>query len=251
MILLRIIRLIGSYTIFTFQTLISMVFLNKRRHVIAKQLKKIGNDSIFLIFVTSAFTGLVTALQATYQTKGYIPLSLISVMVAKSSMIELSPVLSSLVLAGKVGATISAEIGSMNVTEQIDALKAMSVNPNEYLYMPKVFAALVMFPCLVIFSIAISILSAFIFSNAFFGVSVNTFFLSIKAFFEPLDIWIGIIKAIFFGFIVSTIATFNGAMTTNGAEGVGQASTNTVIFSSIGILMMDFLIAQFVFGSML
>jgi len=251
MIILKILRLIGNYTIFTFATLKSIAHFHKRRHIIAKQLKKIGNDSIFLIFVTSAFTGLVTALQATYQTKGYIPLSLISVMVAKSSMIELSPVLSSLVLAGKVGATISAEIGSMNVTEQIDALHSMSVNPNEYLYMPKMVAALIMFPCLVIFSIAVSILSAFIFSNRFFGVSVNTFFLSIKAFFEPLDIWIGIIKAVFFAFIIASIATFNGAMTTNGAEGVGQASTNTVIFSSIGILMMDFLIAQFVFGSML
>jgi len=248
MLALKIISLIGNYTIFTLNTIKSAIFIPKRRHILFNQLKKIGNDSIFLILVTSAFTGLVTALQATYQTKGYIPLSLISVMVAKSSMIELSPVLSSLVLAGKVGATISAEIGSMKVTEQIDALEAMSVNPNEYLYMPKVVASLVMFPFLTIFSVAISIGSAFIFSNKIFGVTHNTFFNSIKVFFEPLDIWIGIIKAFIFGFIVSSVATFNGAMTINGAEGVGQASTNTVIYSSIGILMMDFLVAQVVFG---
>jgi len=243
-----IFRVLGSFTIFTIETIRTVVFLPKRRYVLLNQLKQIGYDSILLIMVTSAFTGLVTALQATYQTKGYMPLSLISVMVAKSSMIELSPVLSSLVLAGKVGATISAEIGSMKVTEQIDALESMSVNPHEYLYMPKVLATVTMLPILTLFSVFIAIISAFIFSNEIFGVSFETFFSNMKIFFEPMDLWIGVIKALVFGFIISSIATFTGATTKNGAEGVGQATTKTVIYSSIGILMMDFLIAQVVFG---
>ena len=245
---LEIFRILGNYTIFTLDTVKAIVYLPKRRYVLLNQLKQIGYDSILLIMVTSAFTGLVTALQATYQTKGYIPLSLISVMVAKSSMIELSPVLSSLVLAGKVGATISAEIGSMKVTEQIDALESMSVDPHEYIYMPKVVATVTMLPALVVFSVFVSIFSAFIFANNIFGVSYETFFVNIKIFFEPMDFWIGVIKAIVFGFIISSIATFTGATTQNGAEGVGQATTKTVIYSSIGILMMDFLIAQVVFG---
>jgi phospholipid/cholesterol/gamma-HCH transport system permease protein len=247
---IKLFRLIGDYTIFTYKTIKAVIYAPRRRFILYNHFKSIGYDSILLIAVTSAFTGLVTALQATYQTKGYIPHSLISVMVAKSSMIELSPVLSSLVLAGKVGATISAEIGSMKVTEQIDALEAMSVNPHEYLYMPKVAATVLMLPVLVIFSVFVSIFSAFFFVNNIFGVSGNTFFQSIKVFFEPLDIWIGVIKAVCFGFIISSVATYNGATTTNGAEGVGRASTNTVIYSSIGILMMDFLIAQIVFGGM-
>ena len=245
---LEIFRIIGCYSIFTADTLRSVIYLPKRRYVLLNQLKQIGYDSILLIFVTSAFTWLVTALQATYQTKGYMPLSLISVMVAKSSMIELSPVLSSLVLAGKVGATISAEIGSMKVTEQLDALESMSVNPHEYLYMPKMIATITMLPILTLFSVFIAIMSAFMFSNKMFGISFDTFFVNMKIFFEPMDLWIGVIKAFVFGFIIASIATYTGATTKNGAEGVGQATTKTVIYSSIGILMMDFLIAQVAFG---
>jgi phospholipid/cholesterol/gamma-HCH transport system permease protein len=248
--ILKIFRLVGDYTIFTIDTLKAFIYIFKRRFVLLGQLKQIGFDSILLICVTSAFTGLVTALQATYQTKGYIPLSLISVMVAKSSMIELSPVLTSLVLAGKAGATMAAEIGSMKVTEQLDALESMSVNTHEYLYMPKVAATLIMLPVLIIMSVFVSIMAAFIFSNQFFGVTAHTFFFSIKIFFEPLDLWIGVVKAFCFGFIIATIATYTGATTKNGAEGVGRATTNTVIYSSIGILMMDFLIAQIVFGGL-
>lgn len=247
----KIVQLIGEYSIFTKNTLSSINHINKRRYVFLNQLKKIGYDSTLLIIVTSAFTGLVTALQATYQTKGYIPLSLISVLVAKSSMIELSPVLTSLVLAGKVGATISAEIGSMKVTEQIDALESMAINPHEYLYMPKLIASLIMLPILTILSIFISILSAFIFSYKIYNISAYTFFLNMKVFFEPMDLWIGIIKAFCFGFIITSIATFSGAKTKNGAEGVGIATTNTVVFSSIGILMTDFLIAKIIFGGII
>jgi phospholipid/cholesterol/gamma-HCH transport system permease protein len=249
--ILKIFKLIGEYTIFTKNTIIAFIYLYKRRHVFVNQLKRIGYDSTLLIIVTSAFTGLVTALQATYQTKGYIPLSLISVMVAKTSMIELCPVLTSLVLAGKVGATISAEIGSMKVTEQIDALKSMSVNPHEFIYMPKVAACLLMLPFLTIVSILVAITSAFIFSNQVYHISSYTFFVNMKAFFEPMDLWLGLVKAVVFGFIISSIATYSGARTINGAEGVGIATTNTVVYSSIGILMSDFIVAQVIFGGIL
>ena len=202
MLIFKITKLIGEFTIFTANTLKSIIYLNRRGFIFVTQLKKIGYDSTLLIIVTSAFTGLVTALQATYQTKGYIPVSLISVMVSKSSMIELSPVLTSLVLAGKVGATISAEIGSMKVTEQVDALESMSVNPYEYIHMPRLLATVCMLPVLVIFSIFISILAAFIFSYYFYHISSYTFFFNMKTFFEPMDLWIGLIKAVCFGFII-------------------------------------------------
>jgi phospholipid/cholesterol/gamma-HCH transport system permease protein len=246
--IINIFKIIGDYTIFCIKTLFAFIYVFKRRFIIINQFKQIGYDSVALITVTSAFTGLVSALQATYQTKGYVPISLISMMVAKTSMIELCPVLTSLVLAGKVGATIAAEIGSMKVTEQIDALESMSVDQHEYLYMPKVVASLIMMPILTIVSIAVAITAAFIFSYNTYNITANMFFLNIKIFFEPLDLWLGLIKAMCFGFIISSIATYNGAKTTNGAEGVGKASTNTVIYSSIGILMMDFIIAQLFFG---
>ena len=247
---LKLLRLIGEWTIFTWNTIKTTICLLRRRDILVNQLKKIGYDSILLIIVTSAFTGLVTVLQATYQTKGFIPLSLISVMVAKMSMMELSPVLTALVLSGKVGATQAAEIGSMKVSEQIDALQTMSVNPHEYIYMPKIIATMIMLPILTIMSIFVAITSAYVFANRFYGVSAETFFINMKIFFEPLDIWLGIIKALFFGFIIASISTFLGARTKNGAEGVGQATTNTVVYSSIGILMIDFVIAQVVFGGL-
>lgn len=247
----KILRISGQFSIFTYNTLICFYCLQKRKHLIINQLKKIGYDSILLIIITSAFTGLVAALQASYQTKGYIPLNLVSVMVAKSSMIELSPVLTSLVLAGKVGATIAAEIGSMKVTEQIDALETMAVNPHEYLYMPKIFSGLIMLPMLTIVSILVSIVSAFLFSYNVFNISAFTFFINIKLFFEPMDLWIGLIKSVCFGFIITSIACYAGSITRNGAEGVGISTTNTVVYSSIGILMTDFLVAKIIFGGLL
>ncbi len=247
----KILRIIGHFSIFTVETLKSIKDIKKRRFILVNQLKKIGYDSILLIIVTSAFTGLVSALQASYQTKGYIPLNLISVMIAKSSMIELSPVLTALVLAGKVGATISAEIGSMKVTEQIDALISMAVEPHEYIYMPKLIASIIMLPVLTLLSILVSIISAFIFSKQVFHVTAYTFFINIKLFFEPMDLWVGLIKAACFGFIITSIANFTGSITSNGAEGVGLSTTNTVIYSSIGILTTDFLVAHLIFGGLI
>ncbi|MCK9328376.1 MAG: ABC transporter permease [Candidatus Cloacimonetes bacterium] len=246
----NILKIIGEYSIFTSKTLKTLNFINKRKYIFINQLKKIGYDSILLIVVTSAFTGLVSALQASYQTKGYIPTNLISVMIAKSSMIELSPVLTALVLAGKVGATISAEIGSMKVSEQIDALKSMAIDPYEYLYMPKLLASIVMLPTLTLISMFISIISAFIFSKQVFHITAYTFFMNIKVFFEPMDLWVGLIKALCFGFIITSIANYSGSISKNGAEGVGISTTNTVVYSSIGILMTDFLIAHLIFGGL-
>ena len=169
-------------------------------------------------------------------------------MVSKTVMTELAPVLTSLVFAGKVGATISAEIGAMKVTEQIDALETMSVNPHEFIYMPKLIASILMLPILTIVSIFVTIFFAYVFSNFVYNLSAYTFFINMKAFFDPLDLWIGLTKAFFFGFIITSIANFNGARTKNGAEGVGKSTTNTVVYSSIGILMTDFIVAQIIFG---
>jgi len=227
------------------------MYIFKRSSICLQQFKKIGYDSTLLITVTSAFTGLVSALQASYQTKGFIPTSLISVIVSKMVMIELAPVLTALVFAGKIGATISAEIGSMKVTEQIDAMETMSVNPHEYIYMPRLIASMTMLPILTSISIFVTIMFAFLFSNHVFNISPYTFFVNMKSFFEPIDLWIGLLKAFVFGFIVVSIANFNGYKTTNGAEGVGKSTTNTVVYSSIGILMTDFLVAQVIFGGFL
>jgi phospholipid/cholesterol/gamma-HCH transport system permease protein len=160
--------------------------LPHRRAEILRQMRRVGWDSLLLIGITSAFTGLVTAVQASYQTSGYIPRSLIGVLVGKSTMIELAPVLTALVLSGRVGASIAAEIGTMKVSEQIDALKTMAIDPVDFLYLPRVIAGLIMAPLLTVFSNFIGILSAFVISRYHYGLSGHIL-LQLADFFDPPD----------------------------------------------------------------
>lgn len=212
-------------------------------------MKRTGFDSLLLISVTSAFTGLVTALQATYQTHGYIPKSFIGVLVGKSTMIELAPVLTALVLAGKVGASLAAEIGSMKVTEQLDAMETMAIDPHDYLYLPRIAAGLVMVPMLTIYADLVGIFSAYYFSLLKYGINQYIFFANMKNYFLSSDLWGGLVKAVCFGFVITSISCFSGSRTEGGAEGVGKVTTEAVVYSSILILVVDFVVASFLFGS--
>ena len=207
-----------------------------------------GYDSLLLITVTSGFTGLVTAVQASYQTRGYIPSSLIGVMVGKSTMTELAPVLTGLVLSGKIGAAIAAEIGTMKVSEQLDSMMSMGVDPYDYLYLPRIIAGMIVLPLLTIYANLISILSAFFVSNIKYDTNTYTFFVNMKNYFRPLDLWGGLVKAFFFGLIITSIACYAGSRAKGGAEGVGKVATLSVVYSAILILLMDFVVAAILFG---
>ena len=245
----RYISLLGSFIRFQFEVFLQLTYLNKRRFELIKQLKRIGNDSILLISVTSAFTGLVTSVQASYQTSGYIPKNLIGVLVGKSTMIELAPVLTGLVLAGKVGASLAAEIGSMKVSEQLDALKTLSIDPINFLYMPRIVAGFIMVPIITIYANLVGIISAFILSVSKYHVNGYSFFFNMRNFFKPSDLWGGLVKAAFFGMIITSVACYCGNSAQGGAEGVGKAATSTVVYSSILVLVMDFLVASVLFGN--
>lgn len=243
------INLIGEFVLFNAAILSHLSKINKRFNEIMKQMKRIGYDSFLLIAVTSAFTGLVTSVQASYQTSGYIPLSLIGVLIGKSTMIELAPVLTGLVLAGKVGASIAAEIGTMKVSEQLDALETMAIDPIDLVYMPRIIAGVVMFPILTIFSNLIGIFSAFLLSVYKYNINAFSFFTNMRDFFLPSDLIGGLVKAIFFGLIVTVVACFAGSKAKGGAEGVGRVTTITVVYSSILILITDFIVAALLFGA--
>lgn len=240
---------IGEFMIFNFLILSHLNRLKKRAYEIIRQMKRIGFDSLLLITVTSAFTGLVTSVQASYQTSGYIPKSLIGVLVGKSTMIELAPVLTGLVLAGKVGASLAAEIGTMKVSEQLDALETLAIDPIDFVYMPRIVAAAVMVPILTIYSNLIGIFSAFFLSVHKYGVNSYSFFTNMRDFFLPSDLWGGLVKALLFGIVISTVGCFAGHKAVGGAEGVGRVATLTVVYSSIMILIMDFIVASLLFGS--
>lgn len=244
----NIISLIGEYINFQIAVFLHLSNIKKRFTEITIQMKRIGYDSLLLISITSGFTGLVTSVQASYQTSGYIPENLIGVLVGKSTMIELAPVLTGLVLTGKVGASIAAEIGTMKVSEQLDALKTMAIDPIDYIYMPRILAGILMFPLLTIFSNFVGIVSAFILSVGKYQVNAFSFFSNMKDFFLPSDLWGGLVKSVFFGLIITSIGCFAGSKAVGGAEGVGKVATITVVYSSICILIMDFIVAFILFG---
>lgn len=238
----------GNYIIFSFKFFKNILCLYKRFFEIIRQFVKITYSSVFLIFITSAFTGMVSALQAVYQTRGYIPKDFIGVMIGKATMIELAPVLTGLVLSGKIGASLAAEISEMKLTNQIDALKTMSISPYGFLYFPRIAACIILFPILTLFSNFVGILSAYFLAIAKYHISFHTFFYNMRNFFIPMDFQSGMIKSILFGFFIGTISTYIGSKTQNGAEGVGKSVTNAVIYSSISVLIMDFVTAGLLFG---
>ncbi|MCX8009668.1 MAG: ABC transporter permease, partial [Ignavibacteria bacterium] len=155
---------------------------------------------------------------------------------------ELGPVLTGIVIAGRVGASIAAELGTMKVTEQIDALETMSINPIRYLAMPRFLASTLMMPILVVFANLIAVLGAYVVSNFFLGVSFNVFFESVKRFFEVKDFFYGLIKATCFGAVTSLIGCHIGFKTEGGAEGVGLATIKSFVISSATILVLDYVL---------
>jgi len=239
----------GNYLIFSFNFFKKISCLYKRFFEILRQFVKIIYSSVFLIFITSAFTGMVSALQAVYQTRGYIPKDFIGVMIEKATMIELAPVLTGLVLSGKIGASLATEIAGMKTTKQIDALKTMSISPYSFLYFPRIAACIILFPILTLFSNFVGILSAYLLAILKYNISFHTFFYNMRNFFIPMDFQSGIIKSIFFGFFIGTISTYIGSQSSSGSEGVGKAATNAVIYSSISVLIMDFVVAGVLFGT--
>ena len=240
---------IGGYVIFIGRVVEHLPRVFRRKAEILRQMQRVGWDSLLLIGITSAFTGLVTAVQASYQTSGYIPRSLIGVLVGKSTMIELAPVLTALVLSGRVGASMAAEIGTMKVSEQIDALETLAIDPVDFLYLPRILAGLVMVPLLTVLANLVGILSAFFISRFHYSLNEYTFFHNMRDFFDPPDLWGGLVKALFFGLIITSTGCYIGLHTRGGAEGVGRSATLTVVYSSILILLMDFLVATVMFGS--
>jgi len=207
----------------------------------------IGVGSLWLVGVVSVFTGAVAAVQAAYQFSTVVPLKYIGSVILRSVIIELGPVLTALIVGGRVGSSIAAELGTMKVTEQIDALRAMAINPVRYLVVPRVVAAVIMMPMLTIFADAIAIVGGFVVSITSIGVSAHTYTTSLKDFFYMKDLVSGLLKAVMFGGIIGTMGCFHGFATEGGAEGVGMATTNAVVSACVLILISDYVLANVLF----
>lgn len=225
----------------------SFRFIPKSRRLILHQMEHIGVNSLPLVLIIAVFTGAVAAWQAAYQLKGIAPLSFLGGATSRAIITELGPVLTGIVIAGRVGASIAAELGTMKVTEQIDALETMAINPVRYLAMPRFLASVLMMPLLVIFANTIAVFGAYIVSNYFLGVSFSVFFTSVKRFFEFPDLIAGLIKTVFFGGITSLLGCHIGFRTAGGAEGVGLATIRSFVMSAALILILDYLLWMFLF----
>lgn len=215
--------------------------------LVLQQMSHIGVESLGLVFVVSIFTGAVAAVQAAYQFSNVVPLKYIGSVILRSVIIELGPVLTALVVGGRVGASIAAELGTMKVTEQIDALRAMGINPVRYLVVPRVVAAVIMLPVLTVFANAIAIFGGFVVSVTTIGVSPHTYVVGLKQFFYMKDLVSGLLKAFFFGGVIGWMGCHYGFGTEGGAEGVGRATTKAVVASCVQVLMLDYLLANVLF----
>ena len=215
--------------------------------LVFEQMDRIGVGSLGLVVVISLFTGAVAAVQAAYQFSSVVPMRYLGSVILRSVIIELGPVLTALVVGGRVGAAIAAELGSMNVTEQIDALRAMGVNPIRFLIIPRIIAATVMLPVMTVFSDAIAVFGGFVVAIFSIGVTPGTYVNSLKDFFYVKDLVSGLIKALCFGNIIGTMGCFYGFRTEGGAEGVGTATTRAVVASCVLVLIVDYLLATVLF----
>lgn len=211
---------------------------------ILQQMVMIGNNSVPIVLFVSFFVGMVTAVQSSYQLYDWIPRTVVGALVTKSVLLELVPLLSALVLAGKVGATITAEIGTMRVTEQIDALEALAFDPISFLITPRVLAGIFMFPLLVIFGDFVAILGGMFGAASIAGISTAAFTEGMKNSFQTYDAIFGIIKGMCFGYIITSVACYQGYNVQGGSEGVGKATMNTVVLTCLSVVVMDFILAS-------
>ena len=218
-----------------------------RFRAIVKQMEFVGVNSITVILITGAFTGMVLALQTYYGFRMFGGESLVGATVTLSMTREIGPVFTALMVTGRAGSAMAAEIGTMRVTEQIDDLYTMSVSPTQYLIMPRILAATLMLPILTIISDFIGIVGGYLVGVELMKINSGIFVAKIIEFVDLADIFNGLIKSACFGLILSLIGCYKGFYTKGGAAGVGRATTQSVVYSSITILISDYFLTAAMF----
>jgi len=210
-----------------------------------KQMRFFGNKSMLVILLTGSFTGMVLALQLYYILRKFGSEALLGPGIALSLIRELGPVLSALMVTGRAGSALTAEIGMMRISEQIDALTAMALNPIRYLIVPNIVAALVVFPLITAIFDVIGIYGGYLVGVKLLSISSGTYFSLMEDYVEMKDVLLGLYKSISFGLIVSWISCYKGFNSGFGAAGVSKATTEAVVLSSILILIWDYALGSF------
>jgi phospholipid/cholesterol/gamma-HCH transport system permease protein len=212
-----------------------------------RQMVRVGVDSIPVVLLTAMFTGMVLALQTFTVLRRFNAESYVGSLVALSMVRELAAVLTGLIVAGRAGSAMGAELGTMRVTEQIDALEVMATDPVHYLVVPRVWATVLMLPLLILIADAVGIGGGYLVSVVLMGANPVSYVDNTFQFMDSSDLLSGLVKAAVFGLLVATIGCQQGFYTTGGAEGVGRSTTRSVVLASIAILISDFFLTRLLF----
>jgi phospholipid/cholesterol/gamma-HCH transport system permease protein len=210
-----------------------------------EQFDIIGVGSLTVVVLTGLFTGMVLALQSGITLDMFGARSMVGRLVSASMVKELGPVLTALMVAGRVGSGIAAELGSMVVTDQIAALRALGTDPVRKLVLPRILAGLVMVPLLTCISVALGLIGAWIITYTQLKISSGVYWNSVVAGLYVQDVWMGLIKPFFLGFVIVSIGCHVGMRTRGGTQGVGRSTTNAVVASSVAVLVVNFMVTKF------
>ena len=238
---------LGAVFLFIYQTLYWLMRPHMFFKQLFKQLEFIGIRSTTVVLLTGMFTGMVTALQSYHGFSLFGAESLVGSTTTLGIFRELGPVLASLMVTARAGSAMTAEIGTMRVTQQVDALVVMGVNPYQYLIIPRIMAAVFMMPMLTLIFDGIGVLGAYIVGVDILNIDKGIFMSRIADYVGYEDLFSGLIKGAFFGLILSIVGCYQGYSTSGGAEGVGRATTYSVVISSVCILIADYFLTAIMF----
>lgn len=232
----------GSIAIFFWRLIRVSPQLISRHHILVEQLMRVGVRSLPLICLTSVFVGLITVWQAKYFFQDVIPYSILGMVVSKAILTDLGPVLTALVITGRIGAMLAAELGTMKVTEQVDAMVVLSLDPYLYLLAPRVLSGFIMMPVLGIFSSFLAIVSAQLLATAALDVSPAMFYNGVKSLFDVQDVIVMMTKTLVFGGSIAIAGCYYGFLTWGGAVAVGRSTNRAVVAASVLILVSNLIV---------
>lgn len=246
-VVLSFLKSAGELGLFAFETIYHCFTPPYYGKAFLKQFIEIGFYSLPVVALTTLFAGMVIALQTYTGFSQFSAEGAVAMVVLVAVTRELAPVMAGLMVAGRIGAAMAAEIGTMRVTEQIDALTTLSTNPFKYLIVPRVVAGVLMLPILVLIGDVIGICGGYMIGVSKLDFNASTYLMSTWEYLKPMDIVSGLTKAGVFGFIITLLGCYNGFHSNGGAQGVGQATTNAVVSSSILILIFNYILTELFF----
>jgi phospholipid/cholesterol/gamma-HCH transport system permease protein len=239
---------IGDFSSFFFRSILIPWQLKQTRYRIMDQVFELGINSLPIIVTIAAFVGLVSVVQTSYQVVGTVPRYFLGMTVGRMVLIELGPILTALMVSGRCASSIAAEIGTMRVTEQIDALEIMAIDPYRFLNLPRIVGIVIALPVLTVIAEFDALVVGGAYAHFFLNIPFGIFNYGLTHFFYARDFFGGLVKSLFFALVIATSGCYYGFKVQGGAREVGRAATYAVVTASILVLLLDFLVALVVFG---